>query len=61
MVEGELAGLAAAKELGLATPALELGLSEAREQLRALRSGPVGDKIRTGLALAQSGEVFGIA
>jgi len=56
MVEGELAGLAAVKELGLASPAVEQGLSQARAELRALRSGPVGDKIRTGLALAQGGE-----
>ena len=53
MVEGELAGLAAAKSLGLARVDVDTAMSQAREQLIALRAGPVGEKIRTGLALAQ--------
>ncbi len=56
MVEGELAGLAAAKSLGLARVDVDTAMSQAREQLIALRAGPVGEKIRTGLALAQMRE-----
>ena len=53
MVEGELAGLCAAKSLGFATQTLEGELADAREQLEALRSGPVGEKIRSGLCQVQ--------
>lgn len=53
MVEGELAGLCAAQSLGLASPALADELADARAQLTALRAGPVGEKIRSGLCQVQ--------
>ncbi|MGI6345419.1 MAG: NAD(P)/FAD-dependent oxidoreductase [Bacillota bacterium] len=55
MVEGQIAGLAAALSLDLGGEAAQRGLAEAREQLNALRSGPVGEKIRAGLRLAEEG------
>ncbi len=53
MVEGELAGLCAASSLGLSSPTLAAELADAREQLTALRAGPVGEKIRSGLCQVQ--------
>lgn len=55
MVEGQIAGLSAAIDLGLMTPELERELNDARAQLSALRAGPVGEKIRVGLAAAERG------
>ncbi|MBS3950520.1 MAG: FAD-dependent oxidoreductase, partial [Peptococcaceae bacterium] len=52
MVEGELAGLCAAKSLGVSGAHLTLQITSARSQLEELRSGPVGDKIRAGLLQA---------
>ena len=49
MVEGEIAGLTAAKELGFTTLSTEAELNDAHQQLESLRSGPVGEKIRSGL------------
>lgn len=49
MVEGQLAGLCAAHNLGLTCPDFEERKRDCLEQLEALRSGPVGDKIRKGL------------
>ncbi|MFP4200699.1 MAG: NAD(P)/FAD-dependent oxidoreductase [Clostridia bacterium] len=50
MVEGELAGLAAARSLGYLTPdEYSPAAKRCREQLDALRAGPVGAKIRSGL------------
>lgn len=52
MVEGELAGLSAAKRLGYTTPESETIREQCLAELRGLRAGPAGGKIRTGLALA---------
>ncbi len=55
MVEGQIAGLSAAANLGLSTSELNNELKNARSQLSALRAGPVGEKIRAGLAAAERG------
>lgn len=55
MVEGQLAGLGAAISLGLGGDEAEVLLADAKAQLAALRSGPVGEKIRVGLSLAEKG------
>lgn len=49
MVEGRLAGLCAAKNLGYSLKDFEALKADYLEQLNALRSGPVGEKIRKGL------------
>lgn len=49
MVEGRLAGLCAAKNLGHAPKDFEAQKNDYLEQLNSLRSGPVGEKIRKGL------------
>lgn len=57
MVEGRLAGLSAASNLGHRA-GYEEKFSLAQEQLHNLRRGPVGEKIRSGLArLQDAGEV----
>ncbi len=50
MVEGKLAGLAAADSLGLAQKSIAQEYADARAQLTALRAGDVSAKIRSGLA-----------
>lgn len=56
MVEGRLAGLAAAKSLGCGREEdLARQIEEAQKELAALRSGPVGEKIRRGLARVAPG------
>ncbi|MDF2891133.1 MAG: pyridine nucleotide-disulfide oxidoreductase [Clostridia bacterium] len=50
MVEGRLAGLCAAKALGYNSPDLEDKKNDCLEQLNSLRSGHVGEKIRSGLS-----------
>ncbi|MDR3564905.1 MAG: FAD-dependent oxidoreductase [Negativicutes bacterium] len=50
MVEGKIAGLAAALALGTNTSGLRLELAAAQAQLAALRAGPLSTKIRSGLA-----------
>ncbi|EYE87864.1 FAD-dependent pyridine nucleotide-disulfide oxidoreductase [Fervidicella metallireducens AeB] len=50
MVEGRLAGLCAAKNLGYAKENFEELKNDCIEQLYSLRSGPVGEKIRAGLS-----------
>lgn len=50
MMEGSLAGLNAAESLGYGNEALHLDKMNFRKQLAGLRSGSVGEKIRTGLA-----------
>lgn len=52
MVEGRLAGLAAARSLGYARADADRWLEDAQRQLQSLRSGPAGEKIRKGLAAA---------
>ena len=49
MVEGRLAGLCAAKNLGYDSPDFDALKADYLEQLNALRSGPVGEKILKGL------------
>lgn len=49
MVEGRLAGLCAAKNLGFAPEGFEAARLECLEELKALRSGPAGEKILKGL------------
>ena len=56
MVEGRLAGLCAAKNLGFVAPDFESARRECRNQLQALRSGPTGDKILKGLLQASRPE-----
>lgn len=53
MVEGELAGYCAARELNKAPADVEARIASARQQLEELRSGPVGEKIRAGLLEVQ--------
>ncbi|WP_422446810.1 NAD(P)/FAD-dependent oxidoreductase [Thermoanaerobacterium sp. DL9XJH110] len=50
MIEGRLAGLNAAKSLGYDNGSYNEKREEAIKQLASLRSGPVGEKIRQGLA-----------
>ncbi|HPH09449.1 MAG TPA: FAD-dependent oxidoreductase [Thermotogota bacterium] len=49
LLEGELAGLSAAKQIRPGQ-SLEARIEEVKTHLRALRSGPVGEKIRSGLS-----------
>lgn len=49
MVEGRLAGASAALSLGLNIDRAKELVNDASEDLRILRSGPVGEKIRKGL------------
>ena len=53
MVEGRLAGLCAAKALGHVSADFEALKADYLEQLNALRSGPVGEKICKGLEQLQ--------
>jgi len=58
MVEGSIAGLTAALNLGYGKESYQENLAAARRELAGLRSGPAGEKIRSGLArLARSEEV----
>ena len=50
MVEGRLAGYAAAASLGYDTERSQKEVEAARAELKELRSGPMGGKIRAGLA-----------
>lgn len=52
MMEGALAGLNAAASLGYTSETLESDRQNVLDQLAGLRSGPVGEKIRKGLAQA---------
>lgn len=52
MVEGHIAGLAAAKSLGYVHKNYELLSVDYQEQLISLRAGHAGDRIRTGLEKA---------
>lgn len=53
MVEGRLAGLNAARSLGYTSDNFEALRQDCIEQLKALRSGPVGQRILKGLEKAQ--------
>jgi len=52
MVEGRIAGYAAALSLGLGKGQAEELIEEAIKELEELREGPVGEKIRRGLKKA---------
>jgi len=54
MVEGQLAGLAAAKYLGIHVP--ECVKKECQQQLENLRRGPAGERIRAGMQKARKEE-----
>jgi sarcosine oxidase subunit alpha len=53
MVEGYLTGLYANQKMGVQSSDMQALIDDYHEQLEALRSGPVGDKIREGLAQAK--------
>ncbi|MCL2405879.1 MAG: NAD(P)/FAD-dependent oxidoreductase [Defluviitaleaceae bacterium] len=55
MVEGRLAGLSAAKFLGLSTPDFNAKRNDCMTQLESLRSGHAGERILSGLAQAVIG------
>lgn len=55
MLEGELAGLCAAQSLGLGDAAVSEKVNQILANLEVLRSGPVGEKIRAGLAKVRRG------
>lgn len=58
MVEGQVAGLTAARNLGYGLDDYEEKVAAAQKELANLRRGPVGGKIRAGLAkLYKEGEV----
>ncbi len=57
MVEGYLTGFYANARLGVENDEMALLIADYQQQLHDLRSGPVGDKIREGLAQAKLGEV----
>jgi len=50
MVEGRLAGICAARSVGRGAPGFDRQLEECERELGELRKGPVGEKIRRGLA-----------
>lgn len=52
MVEGQLAGLCAAASLGFKLDTFTEEKNDCLAQLRSLRAGPTGEKIRAGLGLA---------
>lgn len=54
MVEGKLAGLNAANSLGFINESFGALRQEASKQLAELRSGPAGEKIRSGIAMLVS-------
>ncbi len=54
MVEGHLAGLEAAASLGFKSDRYDEERKDCIDQLAALRSGPTAEKIRSGLACAES-------
>ena len=56
MVEGHLAGLEAAASLGFKTESYQEERQDCLEQLRQLRAGPAGEKIRQGVKLTLNQE-----
>ena len=56
MIEGSIAGLSAAIATGINKPEALVQRDEYIDELRVLRSGPTGQKIRDGLALMQGGK-----
>ncbi|MDD3831121.1 MAG: NAD(P)/FAD-dependent oxidoreductase [Clostridia bacterium] len=55
MVEGSIAGLCASRSIGLTMTDYDKVLADYIEQSNSLRRGPVGDKIRQGLAQVEIG------
>lgn len=55
MVEGQIAGLAAAISLGFSDDSVSAKLEDAQQQAEDLRRGPVGEKTRAGLAKVEGG------
>lgn len=53
MVEGRLAGFSAARDLGYESADCQAQWDDCSEQLTDLRSGPVGTRIRAGVACAE--------
>ncbi|MGE5587156.1 MAG: NAD(P)/FAD-dependent oxidoreductase [Clostridia bacterium] len=61
MIEGTIAGLAAARSLGYSAPDVEERLATARAELAALRAGPKGEKVRQGIdRLMRLGKEVGV-
>jgi len=61
MIEGTLAGLAAARSLGYTRPDVDERLAAARAELAALRAGPKGEKVRRGIErLMRLGKEVGV-
>src|SRR5690554_2417376 len=54
MVEGRLAGAAAARDLGAGAEAQEI-IAQCQASLDSLRGGPVGEKIRSGITQLEGG------
>ena len=57
MVEGRLAGFAAAQSLGYGGSEVEGYKQSAREELNELRAGPMGGRIRAGVDKAEKQKV----
>lgn len=57
MVEGRLAGAAAARDLGANGESANAVIARSRASLESLRGGPVGEKIRSGIAKLEGGAV----
>lgn len=55
MVEGRLAGAAAARDLGADAKSAEAIIAQSQASLDSLRGGPVGEKIRAGIARLEGG------
>jgi len=55
ILEGEMAGLAVAKDLGFGGKELEDELKDVDKKLQDLRRGPVGEKIRSGIKMLEEG------
>lgn len=59
ILEGELAGLSASADLGFVEDNHQNNIKQVKEQLKGLRKGPVGEKIRSGLKMVRGDENAG--
>lgn len=57
MLEGMIAGVSIAEDLGVATSSHKSIKEESAQFLQAMRSGPIGDKIRSGLRKVEDSHV----